>query len=97
MVKQPRAPGREPVAELPNLLQAGAGAGAPDHRAAFPADPGGETFRAALGVDDGTWDRARGFTLHQAALIIPYYPRTNPGFVALARRTVEQVLADASA
>ena len=51
-------------------------------------------FRDALDVDDGTWSRARGFALHQAALIIPYYRETNPGFVALAKRTVEQVLAD---
>jgi hypothetical protein len=27
-------------------------------------------------------------------MIIPYYGATNPGFVALAKRTVEQVLAD---
>ena len=51
-------------------------------------------FRDALEVDDGTWDRARGFALHQAALIIPYYRETNPGFVAPARRTVEEILAD---
>jgi aminoglycoside phosphotransferase (APT) family kinase protein len=55
---------------------------------------GRRTFRDALDVDDGTWNRARGFALHQAAMIIPYYPETNPGFVAMARRTVEQVLAD---
>jgi aminoglycoside phosphotransferase (APT) family kinase protein len=54
-------------------------------------------FRAALGVDDGTWERARGYALHQAALIIPYYRETNPGFAAPARRTVEQVLADLDA
>ncbi|MET0477148.1 MAG: aminoglycoside phosphotransferase family protein [Actinomycetota bacterium] len=53
---------------------------------------GRETFRSALGVDDGTWERARGIALHQAALIIPYYASTNPGFVVHARRTVEQVL-----
>jgi aminoglycoside phosphotransferase (APT) family kinase protein len=52
------------------------------------------TYRGALGVDDGTWNRARGFALHQAAMIIPYYSETNPGFVALAKRTVEEVLAD---
>ena len=52
------------------------------------------TFRGALDVDDGTWNRARGFALHQAAMIIAYYGETNPGFVALARRTVEAVLAD---
>ena len=55
---------------------------------------GRETFRGVLDVDDGTWNRARGFALHQAAMIIPYYPETNPGFVALAKRTVDEVLAD---
>ena len=58
---------------------------------------GRETFRGALDVNDGTWNRARGLALHQAAMIIPYYPETNPGFVALAKRTVEEILADASA
>jgi aminoglycoside phosphotransferase (APT) family kinase protein len=56
--------------------------------------PGRETFRGALDVDDDTWTRARGFALHQAAMIIPYYGETNPGFVVLAKRTVEEVLAD---
>jgi hypothetical protein len=32
--------------------------------------------------------------LHQALLIIPYYPETNPGFVAMATRAVEEVLSD---
>jgi aminoglycoside phosphotransferase (APT) family kinase protein len=58
--------------------------------------PGREVFREALGVDDGTWNRARGYALHQAALIIPYYAQTNPGFVAPAKRTVEEVLADSN-
>ncbi len=58
---------------------------------------GRETFRSALHVDDGTWARARGVALHQAALIIPYYRETNPGFVALAKRTVEQILLEGSA
>jgi aminoglycoside phosphotransferase (APT) family kinase protein len=58
---------------------------------------GREVFRAALDVDDGTWNRARGFALHQAAMIIPYYRETNPEFVALAKRTVEEVLADLGA
>ena len=56
---------------------------------------GRRVFRDALDVDDGTWNRARGFALHQAAMIIPYYRETNPGFVSLARRTVEEILADA--
>ena len=54
-------------------------------------------FRGALDVDDGAWNRARGFALHQAAMIIPYYAVTNPGFVSLAKRTVEEVLADINA
>ena len=55
---------------------------------------GRDTFRDALDVDDATWARARGYALHQALLIIPYYPETNPGFVAMAKRTVQAVLAD---
>jgi hypothetical protein len=51
-------------------------------------------FRDAVDVDDATWDRARGFALHQALLIIPYYPETNPGFVALAEHTLGEVVAD---
>ena len=56
--------------------------------------PGRAAFRDALGVDDDTWARARGIALHQAALIVPYYAKTNPGFSALARRTIAQVLED---
>jgi aminoglycoside phosphotransferase (APT) family kinase protein len=51
-------------------------------------------FRQALEVDDDTWSRARGYALHQAVMIIPYYPATNPDFVAMARRTVEEMLAE---
>jgi aminoglycoside phosphotransferase (APT) family kinase protein len=55
---------------------------------------GRAVFRSSLDVDDGTWARARGVALHQAALIIPYYGETNPGFVALAARTIAEILAD---
>jgi aminoglycoside phosphotransferase (APT) family kinase protein len=51
-------------------------------------------FRDALGIDHGTWNRARGIALHQAAALIPYYAVSNPAFAALGQRTVEQVLAD---
>jgi aminoglycoside phosphotransferase (APT) family kinase protein len=57
---------------------------------------GRATFRGTLDVGDDTWERARGYALHQAALIIPYYAQTNARFVALARRTVEQILGDAA-
>jgi hypothetical protein len=40
---------------------------------------GRDTFRGALAVDEETWNRARGYALHQAALIIPYYRRPTPG------------------
>ncbi len=55
---------------------------------------GRSAYRAALDVDDGAWERARGIALHQAALIVPYYRRTNPAFTELARRTIDQVLGD---
>lgn len=55
---------------------------------------GREHYRSALHVDDHTWRRARGLALHQAAIAIPYYTETNPGFAALAVRTVQQVLLD---
>lgn len=38
------------------------------------------------------WRRARGLALHQAAITIPYYAKTNPRFASLAQRTVQQVL-----
>lgn len=57
---------------------------------------GRETFRRALDVDGDTWRRARGYAFHQAALIVPYYAETNPEFAVLAKRTIAQVLADAS-
>jgi aminoglycoside phosphotransferase (APT) family kinase protein len=55
-------------------------------------DDGRTAFREALDVDDTTWARARGFALHQALLVIPYYPETNPAFVAMAQRTIDEVL-----
>jgi aminoglycoside phosphotransferase (APT) family kinase protein len=55
---------------------------------------GRRIFRTALDVDEVTWIRGRGYALHQAALIIPYYSETNPEFVAMAIRTVEQIIND---
>ena len=56
---------------------------------------GRRAYRDALQPDHGTWARGRGIALHQAAMIIPYYAETNPGFVELARRTVGRILDDA--
>lgn len=75
---------------------AGAGDEAQDVIAAWTVfGPAGRAvFRAELGVEPGTWLRAAGIALHQAAAIIPYYRHTNPEFAALARRTVGQILTD---
>ncbi|HET8564756.1 MAG TPA: aminoglycoside phosphotransferase family protein, partial [Candidatus Binatia bacterium] len=56
-----------------------------------------DVFRAALAVDDATWARGRGWALSQALIFIPYYLDTNPAGVAVARRTINEVLADGSA
>jgi aminoglycoside phosphotransferase (APT) family kinase protein len=61
------------------------------------SEEGRKTFRTSLDVDDDTWTRARGLALHQALLIIPYYRDSNPAFTAMARRTVDQLLADSKA
>jgi aminoglycoside phosphotransferase (APT) family kinase protein len=78
---------------------AGAGDPASDLIAAWSVfgAAGRDAFRDALDPGDGTWDRARGFALHQAVMLIPYYRTTNPGMAALGRRTVGQVLADPEA
>lgn len=53
-----------------------------------------EAFRVAVGVDDATWERGRGWAL-TAVSAFPYYRHTNPVIVATARRTIEAALADA--
>jgi aminoglycoside phosphotransferase (APT) family kinase protein len=53
---------------------------------------GALAYREALDVDDGAWERARGIALHQAALLVPSYRRTNPEFAALGLRTIRRVL-----
>jgi aminoglycoside phosphotransferase (APT) family kinase protein len=52
-----------------------------------------DAFRAALGVDDATWARGRGWAL-LAIYGIPYYEHTNPGLVARARRVLNAILDD---
>ena len=55
---------------------------------------GRRRYRERLGADDGQWARARGIALAQAAVAVPYYERTMPGFAALNRATLAEVLAD---
>jgi aminoglycoside phosphotransferase (APT) family kinase protein len=74
--------------------EAGSGDPAADVVAAWSVfnKVGRDAFRQALDVDEDTWSRARGYALHQALMIIPYYPKTNPEFVTMAKRTVEEIL-----
>jgi aminoglycoside phosphotransferase (APT) family kinase protein len=52
------------------------------------------TFRDALGVDDATWERGRGWALSVALIALPYYWETNLELAGVARRTISEVLAD---
>ena len=52
-----------------------------------------EAFRAALGVDEATWARGRGWAL-TAVGALPYYRDTNPSIVARSLHLIEEVLAD---
>ncbi|MCF0095798.1 aminoglycoside phosphotransferase family protein [Micromonospora sp. MH99] len=51
-----------------------------------------ETYRRALGVDDATWERGRGWALEQAINALPYYVDTNPVMAGIARHTLRAVL-----
>jgi aminoglycoside phosphotransferase (APT) family kinase protein len=51
-------------------------------------------YRAALGVDDATWARGRGWALWIGLVGLPYYRETNPGFAGILRRGIDAVLAD---
>ena len=55
---------------------------------------GREAFRSAIGVDDATWARGRGWALSFALIALPYYMHTNPVFVRDARHVIREVLAD---
>lgn len=52
------------------------------------------TFRAALGVDDATWSRGRGWALSVWVAVLPYYAETNPAFSEIARRAISEILSD---
>ncbi|MEU6160674.1 aminoglycoside phosphotransferase family protein [Streptomyces sp. NPDC047130] len=53
-----------------------------------------EAFRAALGVDDATWDRGKGWAFAQAIGCLWYYRETNPVMSNLARTTLQALLDD---
>jgi aminoglycoside phosphotransferase (APT) family kinase protein len=56
-----------------------------------------DVFRAALGVDEPTWRRARGRSLAMAVIALVYYHRTNPTFADNARQVIREVLAERDA
>ncbi len=53
-----------------------------------------EVFRTTLAVDDATWMRGRGWALSIALIILPYYQNSNPGLVAVAKRMINEILAN---
>jgi aminoglycoside phosphotransferase (APT) family kinase protein len=57
-------------------------------------DESRDAYREALGFDDATWARGRGFALSTAIVGLPYYLKTNPVIVKWARYMIDEVLAD---
>ena len=53
-----------------------------------------DAFRAALPLDDATWQRGRGWTLWKALITLARHIDTNPQQAATARRVIDEVLAD---
>ena len=56
--------------------------------------PSRDAFRAALGVDPGTWSRGRGWGLWKALITLAGELERDPGGGALQRRVIDRVLAD---
>jgi aminoglycoside phosphotransferase (APT) family kinase protein len=53
-----------------------------------------DRFRAALPVDDATWERGRGWALSFGLIALPYYHNTNPGLAGTARAAIDAALTD---
>ena len=51
-------------------------------------------FRAALGVDDATWTRGRGWALIEGVLALSYYRGKSDVLAREGRRVIDAVLAD---
>lgn len=51
-------------------------------------------FRAALGVDDATWARGRGFALATGLNAYTHYAATSPRVAAQTRRQIDEAIAD---
>jgi aminoglycoside phosphotransferase (APT) family kinase protein len=55
-----------------------------------------QIFRSEAGLDDDTWARGRGWALSLGLVALPYYRETNPGFAAVARHVIDEVLAESN-
>lgn len=53
-----------------------------------------EVFRAAVKADDATWARGRGWALSFGLIALPYYRVSNPVLAHIARRAIDEALAD---
>ncbi|SEO53168.1 aminoglycoside phosphotransferase family protein [Paenibacillus sp. OV219] len=53
-----------------------------------------EIFRAELQPDEQTWVRGKGFALSMGLIAYPYYKESNPLFAGVAKRIIDEVLAD---
>jgi aminoglycoside phosphotransferase (APT) family kinase protein len=53
-----------------------------------------DAFRAVLQVDDATWARGRGWALSFGLIALPYYQNTNPVLAGIARRAIDEALAE---
>ena len=53
-----------------------------------------DAFRAALPLDDATWARGRGWTLWKALITLAEHLDTDLAKAAIARRVIDEVLAD---
>lgn len=51
-------------------------------------------FRSALSVNDATWMRGRGWALTFGVVAFEYYQKTNPALARIAKRSIDEVLAD---
>ena len=60
----------------------------------FLSGPSRDRFRAELGVDPGTWSRGRGWALWKALISLVGHLERGAPEAALARRDIEQALAD---
>jgi aminoglycoside phosphotransferase (APT) family kinase protein len=53
-----------------------------------------QIFRCEAGLDDDTWARGRGWALSLGLIALPYYRETNPGFAAVARNLIDEVVTE---